>query len=156
MTDLLSDLSGQFTEVQEAIETMARDPHSHVRFNAILCIGASTPASMSMQLLRQCLHDKSARVRGKAADWIGRMRLRELVPDLEEASRNETHVEAKDTINFELRLLRDGYILARQSDGTFSVTARTKIGCIGCFVSESELNRRGIDAIVADLAERPF
>jgi hypothetical protein len=152
-TTLVSELTGQFPEAQEAIVTMARNPHSHVRFNAILCIGKSTPEPVSIQLLRESLRDNSAKVRGKAADWIGRMRLRELISDLEDASQREKNVNAKKTIDFELRLLRDGHILERTSDEGFNVITHTKIGCASRFVSESELNRRGIDVIVAELAK---
>jgi hypothetical protein len=48
-----------------------------------MCIGKASPKSFKLKLPRQGLRDKSAKVRLKAADWAGRQRLREVVPDLE-------------------------------------------------------------------------
>jgi hypothetical protein len=150
---LLRKLTGEFREACEAVESMANDARRQVRCNAILCLGKSTPAAQAIQMLRQGLHDKSAKVRQKAADWAGRLRMRKLVPDLEAAAARETNAKAKATIEFELKLLRDGYILAPGRDGGFSITTFTKTGTIGRWVSQAELKKRGVDAIVAELAK---
>jgi hypothetical protein len=155
VTGLLSELTGLFVEAQDALLAMANHSCRQVRFNAILCIGESTPRSLSVQILRQGLYDRSAKVRVKAADCIGRMRLRELIPDLEEASRVETNAKAKATMEFELKLLLDGYILERNSDSTLDLTVRIKGGIVGRPVSELELKQRGIEAIVADMIGEP-
>src|SRR5205823_314602 len=121
-TSLLSELTEHFPAACDAVANMAQATRSRVRFNAILCLGRSTPPSLTLQILRQCLRDKSARVRLKAADWAGRLRLRKIVPDLEEAAARERNANARRTIEFELKLLRDGYILEPGSDEGLMIT----------------------------------
>jgi hypothetical protein len=151
-TTFLGKLTRRFKEVRDAVESMAKDKRNHVRFNAILCLDDSTPRPFTVQLLRQGLRDRSANVRMKAADWSGRLRVREIVPDLEMALARETHAEARATLEFKLKLLRDGYILEADKDGFF-VTAFTKDGIGMGWFSRSTLKERGIDAIVADIAK---
>lgn len=152
-TDYLGNLTRNHPAARSAVEQMAIDPRSQVRFNAILCLTKSTPRSFTLRILRQGLRDKSARVRRKTADWAGRLRIHELVPVLEEALAIEKNAKAKATIEFELRLLRDGYILEGARDGGFEVTTFSSDGVAGRWVSRSELKRLGIKAIVADLAD---
>jgi len=77
-------------------------------------------------LIRRGLRDKRANVRRKAADWAGCLHIRDVVTDLETAFAVEKNNKAKETIEFELRLLRDGYILKPSGDGVFWVTALTR------------------------------
>lgn len=95
---LLGKLARDYALARDAVDKMAVDPRSYVRFNAILCLEKTTPIDFTLKLLRQGLRDKSAGVRSKAADWAGRLRLRELVPDLEDALAVETRVNARETI----------------------------------------------------------
>jgi hypothetical protein len=150
--DFLDQLTGSYGEAREAVATMAVDKRSHTRFNAIMCIGKAAPKSFKLELLRQGLRDKSSKVRLKAADWAGRQRLRELVPDLEDALAAEDNDKARATIEFELRLLRDGYILVTERDGTVRVTAFTPNGCGSRWFEQTEIDQRGIKTIVAELA----
>ena len=150
--DLLGRLTGQYGEARDAVVAMAQYPRSHVRLNAICCLKKSTPTEMTLQLLREALRDKSARVRWKAADKAVSLRLREIVPELAQADRVEKHGRAKSEISFSLSMLRDGYILERWADGTFQVTTFISNGISGRNVTESELQRRGINAIVAEIA----
>ncbi len=156
-TPLLSKLTEHHAEARAAVGTMANDSRSHVRFNAILCLGKSTPLSFSLPLLQQGLRDKSAKVREKAADWAGRLRLRELVPDLEESAAREKNAGASGTIEFELKLLRDGYVLEPGSDDGFDITTFSHHGgTAGRWVRRTELESRGLQAILAELAAPPW
>jgi len=110
-SNLLEALTADHREARDAVAEMAKDRKAQVRFNAIICLGRRTPREFCVNLLCQALSDKSARVRQKAADWAQRLDLSEIVPDLERALSNETHAGAKRTIEFGLRLMRDGYIL---------------------------------------------
>lgn len=147
----MQTLTGQFALACDAVLGMAEDSKSHIRFNAILCLGKLTPRSLTRHVLRQGLRDKSSRVRTKAADWTGRLRTRELVPDLEEAMVRETHEGTKETIDFNLRLLRDGYILKETPDDRFSVTTFMQNGIVSRTVSRTELDQRGVETIAAEL-----
>lgn len=155
VTGLLGALAEQFTAARDAVEKMSIDRRSQVRLNAILCLTKAMPASFSMRLLRQALCDKSAVVREKAADWAGRLRMRQLVPDLEAAFRAEKRAATRDTIEFEMRLLRDGYIFKPAKDSGYFLTTYTKQGVKGRFVRQSDVDSRGLDAIIQEqLAEQ--
>jgi hypothetical protein len=150
-TTFLAALTGNHDEAREAVARMAVNPRSHVRFNAILCLGKATPLEFSLRLIRQGLRDKSASVRLKAADWAGRLRVREVVPELEQALEKETNAKARDTIGFELSLLRDGFIVKPgPDDGLHVATYSTGGGVAGRWVRRAELESRGLAAIVAE------
>src|SRR5262249_42283979 len=155
-TSFLGKLTAEHRLARESVERMAADARSHVRFNAILCLKKAMPLEFTLRLIRQGLRDRSANVRGKAADWAGRLRVREVVPDLEAALAAEKNAKAKQTIEFELRLLRDGYILEENKDGTFCVTAFTPNGCGSRYFQRTEIEQRGIEGIVAEFASDPL
>lgn len=154
--DMLGKLTETFFEARDAVSGMASNPKSHVRFNSILCLKKMTPKPFSLQILRQCLRDKSARVRQKAADWSGRLRLRKITPDLEKAALCEKNVKVRETIDFDLRLLRDGYILKPAKGDRVWVTTFTHEGTISFGYSTAELKQRGIEAIIAELRKPEY
>jgi hypothetical protein len=154
VTTLLGQLTEHYQEARDAVAAMSVDSRSLVRFNAILCLGSSTPLAFVLELLRRGLHDKSARVRQKASDWAGRLRLRDVVPDLESALPGERNSKTKETMSFVLRLLRDGYTLELDGDGFVLCTFRHNGGVTCRFVSRSEAQTRGIDAIVNEMSRK--
>jgi hypothetical protein len=154
-TRFLGQLTGQFAQACDAVEGMAQNPRSHVRFNAIISLHKSTPLPLTLRILRRGLRDKSARVRAKAADWAGMLRLREIIPDLEEATARERHEETQRTMEFELKLLRDGYILEPGPNDGFNVTTFCRVGITSRWISRSELEQRGVDAVAAEMAAKP-
>jgi hypothetical protein len=155
-TELLGKLTGEYAIARDVVEGMAVDLRSPVRFNAILCLKKTTPLDFTLRIIRQGLRDKSANVRRKAADWAGRLRIRQVVPELEAAFAVEKNNKAKETIEFELRLLRDGYILKPEKAGTFCVTAFTPNGCGSRWFKGTEIEQRGMEAIVAEFASDPL
>jgi hypothetical protein len=155
-TEFLAGLTADYALARESVEGMAANSRNHVRFNAILCLNEATPLDFTLRIIRQGLQDKSANVRGKAADWAGRLRLRQVVSDLEAAFAVEKNKEARETIEFELRLLRDGYILERDEEGMLQVTAFTPNGVATGYFEAAEIEERGIDSIVAEFASDPL
>ena len=86
---------------------MAQDTRSHVRFNAIMCIGKNALVDFKLRLIRQGLLDKSSKVRMKAADWGSRMRLQEILPDLERALTVESNAKARTSFAWYIDFLRN-------------------------------------------------
>jgi hypothetical protein len=152
--DFMRVLSLKWPEVTAAIRTMSRSTKAHVRFNAILCLGSKTDEGVIDVVLKSALGDKSARVRAKAADWIGRLRRKELVPELAGALAAERNVAARATMEFELRLLRDGYILDPAKSGGYNLTVHTQDGTSGRWVDEATLRSEGVEAIAAELRQQ--
>jgi hypothetical protein len=145
-------LSAEWPEVNAAILAMSQSSKAHIRFNAILCLGKSTPSDIVEKVLKSGLLDKSSRVRIKAADWIGRLRKAEFVPELTAALSIEQNVEARSTIEFELRLLRDGYILEPASGGSYDITVYIEEGGVrSSYVSQETLNKLGIEKVASKL-----
>ena len=135
-----------------AILAMSQSSKAHIRFNAILCLGKSTPSDIVEKVLKTGLLDKSSRVRIKAADWIGRLRKTEFVPELTAALAIERNAKARATIEFSLRLLRDGYILKSAPGGRHNITVFGEEGGIRCSrVSQETLNKHGIEEIASKL-----
>lgn len=156
-SNLLSRLTGHYSEACNALQVLSHHSQSHVRFNAIISTGNSTPCPLALQIVREGLRDKSSRVRTKAADWILRRRFRECISDLEAALALEKHAETRETIDCGLRLLRDGYILGDERGGRVSVWVLlpddSQCSSKGGFIDQSELAKRGIDVIVQELIE---
>jgi hypothetical protein len=155
-TDLLRELAPDWQEVRDAILRMANVSRRHVRVNAIHCLGKSTPRDFVLGLLRHSLHDKSSNVREAASVTAVRLRLTELVPDLAHAVGRESSSEVKERMERDLVLLRDGYIIRpEEKSGWWYVTTRCHNGIISRTVSQAELDKTGIDAIVTELARSP-
>jgi hypothetical protein len=106
----LDEFTGKYEEARVAVAKMAQVSQSYTRFNAIMCIGKSSPLEFKLRLIRQGLRNKSSKVRRKAADWGAfRMQLMELLPDLEETARGETSAKEKAGILWYVDLLRNGW-----------------------------------------------
>ena len=143
----LSILANQYVEAGHAVEMMASDGRWQVRFNAVLCARKEAPVDLNVKILRIALRDKSARVRGMAACHAGILEIQELICDLEQALKCEKDPKAKDSIDFELKLLRDGFTVEPASKGQFVVCTRFNRGTTSRFVSKAELDRLGPKAI---------
>src|SRR5258706_6661383 len=99
-------------------------------------------AAITHRLLRNGLTDRSARVRWKAAEKIGTFERKELLPQLQAAYASETNSKARAEIEFELRLLRDGYIVEPSTPSGFDVTVRTKNGICSGYVTDDVMREK--------------
>ena len=150
-TDLLKVLSGQFAEAAAAIVEMSKHRQAHVRFNALCCLGKKTPTDTVHAVIRAGLIDKSSRVRWKAADRAHSLRAVELVPEITAALKAEKHDKTRATIESELRLLRDGYLVDQSNNDGFYVTISYAGGACSRFINAKEMETQGIEAIVAKM-----
>jgi hypothetical protein len=151
---LLARLTARYLEARNAVADMCNDKRSHVRRNAIVCLGRRTPRRFVAQILRKSLADKSASVRSKAADWALRLDLSVLVPDLEVALTKESHRDTHTTIDFSIRLLRDGYVLDKPcADGAMSITVRHAGHLLDDSTTAKEIEKKGLQAIIREIRE---
>jgi hypothetical protein len=151
---LLQELTADFAEARESVARMASDKRSQVRFNAVISLGARTPRDFSGEVIRQALRDKSAKVRQKAADWAQRRGMAEIVPDLAAALAVESHAATKETMEFNLPLLRDRYLLKKDGAAGFLITIPYARGISTRRVSQEELDAKGISAIIAEVQSK--
>ena len=127
----LSDLVSNYQEVREAVSLMLKNPQWNVRFNGLRCLGPDSPQSLALDLLRGGLQDSSHRVRGLAAYKARHLRIQELIPDLERCLGIENNQSARSDIEYNLRLLRDGYCIRRESNNELYILISTEIGIHG-------------------------
>jgi hypothetical protein len=149
--DLLRILSGKWPEAADAIQRMSQNRRANVRFNAICCLGKKTPPRTVDAVLESGLRDKSARVRWKAAQEACQLYRVNLIPAIGAALAAERNAKTRRSIDFSLRLLRDGYRIEKKPDGSVSICVRMQNGFRGKYVSAEGLKRRGIDAIVLEI-----
>jgi HEAT repeat protein len=115
--DSLNRLAVRHPSAQDALGIMLRDRNADVRFQAIALLGISSlPQSFAESLVRIGLNDKSYQVRGKVAEAACQLGLRALVPQLKESLNVEKHAIARQSLEFAIALLRDGFLLQR-TDG---------------------------------------
>jgi len=152
--DQLSSLALRNDDAARAVAEMFKSPKSNVRFAAICCLRRDTPASLADPLLTGGLRDKSAQVRRMAAQMICGFERKDLLPQLDAACASETNAKTRSSMEFELPLLRDGYILKPSNGGGYrDVTVRFRRGIVGVTISEKELQEKGIQMIASDLRE---
>jgi len=149
---VLGELAEADIRALDAIQQMFASSKAHVRHNALLCLTEWLPSKVSTELLRHGLGDKSARVRAKAADWAGRLRLQTLASDLARAVLVESNAEARDVIAYELQMLRAGYVVKSADGGKTYLVVDTPRGRIGVHVSNEAISRKGLKEVASDVA----
>lgn len=155
LTILAATLTEEFEAARQAVEVMMEDRRQHVRFSAILCIGNWGPRDFAVRLIRKGLKDRSSRVRWKSAEIAACLRIKELLPEVEAALGNEADTQAKRSIEFSLKLLRDEYILEQDRDGNWMMTIQVPTGGLsGQIVSASEIDVHGAAAIAKKLMKQ--
>lgn len=124
-----------------------------VRKNIILNMLYEPVAHVMDTILEKGLTDKSAVVRRKTADVIGRNDLVYFEEKLKTAIEKETDEKSKSEMEFCLYWLVNDYELTKYEWGNrYSLTVKTKTGSIGISVDEEELVN--LESIVADLKTR--
>lgn len=64
-TGWLATLARDHPEAQQAVRAMATDKLSHVRFNALRCLGSRSPRPLLLDVILLAINDKSSRVRSR-------------------------------------------------------------------------------------------
>ncbi len=75
------------------------------------------------------------------------------MPELTAAAEAEQNEKARESVKFELKLLRDGYILTETDDDRYTLTVASRSGVTSRFVDRADLEGRGIEAVVRELAK---
>jgi hypothetical protein len=117
--DVLFQLAVTQENCRQAIDRMTSSGKSAVRFNAVAFLAdAALPESLVLSVIERGLSDRSSRVRWKAVEQAERLGFRQLVPRLEAMMASEAHADVKDCLALHLPLMRDGFRLEAQPDGS--------------------------------------
>lgn len=127
VASMLGRLANHFPEAQAGIRELAADSQVSARVNALVALLDHNQGALHEELLSVALTDKSSKVRELAADRIMYFGIRRLIPDLENAITHATSDKHRETLAWELALLRDGYF-AKKEDGRVWITCRTAEG----------------------------
>jgi hypothetical protein len=149
-SQLLAHLTASHEAARVAVTKMARQTNWQYRFNALLCLGPSTPKDFAAELVRTLLGDSSSRVRGKAAEQALQLGLASLTEAVRQATATESSDTAIHALELSRDLMRDGYA-TRPARGGFFITVWTGSGTTGSWYSEADVAKRGLEAIVNDL-----
>jgi hypothetical protein len=151
--DLLYRLARQNEVARNGILKMFRDRKAAIRFQAIVMLGwANLSPPFTKSLIRLGLRDKSHQVRSKLAEVACRHGFADLIPDLEASLATETHSGARESLEFCLALLRDGYLLQRiggKLTGLWVKGERNLGWCISVPITEDDLRAGKLDEIIA-------
>jgi len=154
--NLLGKLAMHHEEARQAIQLMFADKKADIRVNSLMCLHKSLPTTLTTTLLSKGLADRSVRVRRISIYQAWGLNLSELIPVIEKQVQLERNLGAKAIIELHLALLRDGYALlldAHNSGNYWLWVATPNGGMRGRSVSQTEIDRRGIQAIVG--AKKP-
>lgn len=121
------------------------------RFQMIATLTAGLPEEWYVEIIRQALNDKGCRVREKAAEAADRLRLKQLVLDLERRLLREEHPKTRRSLEFHAAMLRDGYILEHDDRGNPRLTIRDKDGWVGKYITKKDLDDGMLNAIINEV-----
>jgi len=128
-TEMLVRLASSNVTAQDVIREIVFNSHKvSERFRIIANLSHGLSREYTVELIRKALNDKGNRVREKAAEVADSLELKELLPDLDKRLLSENHPSAKRAIEFHAAMLRDGYVLKQNVDGSFALTVRKKNG----------------------------
>ncbi len=120
-----------------------------VRKNIVLNMLYEPAKPIMDAILEKGLTDKSAVVRRKAADVIGRNDLKYFEKKLKAALETETDEKTKEEMKYSLYWLLNDYELIKYDTGGYSLTVKIKEGDMGITLNEEDIVN--LDSIVADL-----
>lgn len=149
--DLLAKLSARWREASTAIAEMSRSPQVQTRFAALCALGEATPVATTDAILTAGLRDRSSKIRWKSADRAERLERRNLISDIETALGSEVNLKTARSIEFHLRMLRDGYWVQPDSDGQSRVTVRISKGSTSRVIRNDELKGKGLENVLEEM-----
>ncbi|AEV68383.1 HEAT repeat domain-containing protein [Acetivibrio clariflavus] len=142
-------LSHNFNEPKELFYKLANDSNSKIRFNAVTLMLCKPTEDVIEYVLSKCVNDKSSSVRRKVADVCCRLNQVKMIGILENQFALEKNESVRRSMDFSIRLLRDGYILEEKDTDMCNLLVETCEGeILGVILKKSVISEFGIKAIV--------
>jgi hypothetical protein len=124
----LCRLGARYDVARQAMRGLAQASYAELRVRALASLHDRLPKEFSIELARRGLADRSRRVRTASGNVCLQLLLTELLPELEEAARAESHPETKLGLESSVGLLRDAFFLYPLPNGRRSLTVRISDG----------------------------
>lgn len=136
--DLLLDLATRSGTAADIVLRLVATGRVNEKLPLIASLSRNVPEDFAAELLRFAIHDRSSRVRVKAAEAIVRLEL-DLVDELRRQVENETHRVAKSQLERWLVWGTVGYEVEHEDDGSASVSVWHR-GCLtGFHIAAAEI-----------------
>ena len=157
--DLLNRLAARHQEARNAIVKMLGDRKAGVRFQAVAMLGLSAfPRPFAVSLIQLGLRDRSYQVRGKVAEAACQLNLTELVGELEALQTAEKHAVARQSMEFAVALLREGYLLQSTGGKLSNIWVKREVNrgwCISVPITDDDLRAGRLESIIAKAKAMP-
>jgi hypothetical protein len=134
----LCQLSYVDKRVTDILMDLATNKSSKVRFNAIMVMLYRPCDDLLNYVIHSGLDDKSARVRAKTADVIGRLDLKEYAGILQECIDKEEKIMVKDEMEFSHYWLTHDYKIEEKTEYGYSIRVKTETGFTGVTFNEEQ------------------
>jgi len=149
---LLFHLAGTQQNCQQAIDRMASSQDSTARFHPVAYLDASLPESLRLAVIGRALSDRSSRVRAMAVQQAETFGFRHLLPRLEDMIASESRANVQQTLALHVPLLRDGFLLEPEPDGSgYYLTVRRPGSIIRSFIPQDRFCDSYVKEAVARL-----
>lgn len=140
---MLGDLAGNFSEAQNIVARLSDAGQVHCRINALVALDSFHVGPLHARLISALLCDKSMKVRALASSKAMSFGMSELVPDLDRAIEKETNEKLRTELEWNRTLLRDGYLVRGQPNGTVWVTCKQGGGVVSRSFPEAQFESEG-------------
>jgi hypothetical protein len=151
-TDMLMRVACKWREGQAAIRQILSSAPANARFQVTAAITGDLPKPFAKEIICLALHDKAPRVRDKAAEACGRLKLKELLPDLDARLAFEKNTTVRESLEFFIAMLREGYLVKyRGSEPVLWV--QTPEGYCSPALTQKELDEGSLPELIAKTAK---
>ena len=153
---LLAELASRHVAAQEALRELTTSRKSKERSAAIYCLSNEIPKLLLCELLTLGIIDRSKAVCRRAAMKCDLLRLKEMLPELEKRIVVERDNDLKYELEFHAAMIRNGYMVKRNADGSLTLHVREKNGWSSQEISQEDIDGGSIPVLVAERQSKKY
>lgn len=150
-SQLIGKLALRFDGARELILELLSEKSWNTRFTALCCLEKKTPRFLMLKIVEATIEDRSGEVRWKAAQQAEYFGLKEVIPQIEAALSKERITKVRDSLQFSLGLLRDGYLADVNDEGDLHLTVRYSMALSGGKFPKGEWEDREFSALADEV-----
>lgn len=155
--NFLGTLAEMHEPARQCWLAMARAKLAPARWHAVAYLETHLPESLRREVLSLALYDKSSVVREKGVEKAWRFKFKDLLPQLDAILLTEKHPGVRESLEFYIPLLRDGYFVAANDDGSgyWLTVGMLDGGIAGRFILAEEYSDDYVRGAIAELRDSP-
>jgi len=145
-TDLIMRLAAKDRVAKDAVRRIMSSKKVEERFQITAALTCILPKAFSKEIIRIALKDKGKRVREKAVEACDRLRLKEMLPELDARLAVEHNPDVKRQLQFSIAMLREGYLLEPEEP---CLIVTTPIGFCCPVVTKKDITEERLSALIS-------